>query len=45
MDEWMDVIRAGSVHSPVSAPFKVEHKIHVDFSSDSGFVGLPSEWY
>eukprot|EP01094_Clydonella_sp_ATCC50884_P030526 TRINITY_DN99_c1_g1_i3.p1 TRINITY_DN99_c1_g1~~TRINITY_DN99_c1_g1_i3.p1 ORF type:complete len:420 (-),score=141.45 TRINITY_DN99_c1_g1_i3:178-1437(-) len=28
----------------VSTPFNVEHQIHVDFNSDSGFSGLPSEW-
>lgn len=28
----------------VSTPFNVEHQIHVDFTSDSGFSGLPSEW-
>jgi len=28
----------------VGTPFNVEHNIHVDFNSETGFVGLPSEW-
>lgn len=28
----------------VSAPFNLEHGIHVDFNSTSGFSGLPKEW-
>jgi len=28
----------------VSAPFNLQHGIHVDFNSSTGFSGLPSEW-
>jgi len=28
----------------VSKPFSVQHDIHVDFDSDTGFKGLPDEW-
>uniref|UniRef100_A0A6B2L4V6 non-specific serine/threonine protein kinase n=1 Tax=Arcella intermedia TaxID=1963864 RepID=A0A6B2L4V6_9EUKA len=28
----------------VSTPFAVQHGIHVDFNSTTGFSGLPSEW-
>ena len=28
----------------VSMPRNVKHKVHVDFSSDTGFEGLPPEW-
>jgi Protein kinase domain/P21-Rho-binding domain len=28
----------------VSAPYNVQHEIHVDFDSASGFSGLPPEW-
>jgi len=28
----------------VSHPFNVQHNIHVDFNSSTGFSGLPSEW-
>eukprot|EP01099_Mayorella_cantabrigiensis_P008285 TRINITY_DN76_c0_g1_i4.p1 TRINITY_DN76_c0_g1~~TRINITY_DN76_c0_g1_i4.p1 ORF type:complete len:450 (-),score=130.28 TRINITY_DN76_c0_g1_i4:273-1565(-) len=28
----------------VTSPFNVQHNIHVDFSTDSGFKGLPKEW-
>ena len=27
-----------------STPFNVSHQIHVDFDSETGFRGLPSEW-
>eukprot|EP01121_Diplochlamys_sp_Union-15-3_P014911 TRINITY_DN481_c0_g3_i1.p1 TRINITY_DN481_c0_g3~~TRINITY_DN481_c0_g3_i1.p1 ORF type:complete len:764 (+),score=155.36 TRINITY_DN481_c0_g3_i1:104-2293(+) len=28
----------------VSAPFNVQHDVHVDFNSTTGFSGLPGEW-
>lgn len=28
----------------VSPPFSVQHNVHVDFDSDTGFKGLPPEW-
>ena len=28
----------------ISVPFNASHRIHVDFSSSTGFVGLPPEW-
>jgi len=44
MDEWMEVIKKRSDFCVVGSPFNVEHNIHVDFNSETGFVGLPSEW-
>ena len=38
-DSWMD-----DDSCVVSPPFSVQHNIHVDFNSDSGFTGLPKEW-
>jgi len=42
--EWRDAIDAGSEYSSVSAPYNVQHEIHVDFDSATGFSGLPREW-
>ena len=28
----------------VSLPFDLQHNIHVDFDSETGFVGLPPDW-
>jgi len=42
--EWMEAIEAGSEYSSVSAPYNVQHEIHVDFDSATGFSGLPPEW-
>jgi len=42
--EWMDAIEQGSEYSSVSAPYNVQHEIHVDFDSETGFSGLPPEW-
>lgn len=28
----------------VGTPYNVQHHIHVDFNSRTGFVGLPPEW-
>merc|ERR1719282_343961 len=36
-DSWME-------DTIVSQPFSVQHQIHVDFDSDTGFKGLPQEW-
>eukprot|EP01088_Endostelium_zonatum_P007114 TRINITY_DN19287_c0_g1_i1.p1 TRINITY_DN19287_c0_g1~~TRINITY_DN19287_c0_g1_i1.p1 ORF type:complete len:553 (-),score=157.26 TRINITY_DN19287_c0_g1_i1:133-1791(-) len=30
--------------SGVGLPFNIRNKIHVDFNSETGFVGLPPEW-
>jgi len=40
----MDAIEQGSEYSSVSAPYNVQHEIHVDFDSETGFSGLPPEW-
>jgi len=42
--QWMAAIEAGSEYSSVSAPYNVQHEIHVDFDSATGFSGLPPEW-
>eukprot|EP01119_Soliformovum_irregulare_P008600 TRINITY_DN21704_c0_g1_i1.p1 TRINITY_DN21704_c0_g1~~TRINITY_DN21704_c0_g1_i1.p1 ORF type:complete len:488 (+),score=109.34 TRINITY_DN21704_c0_g1_i1:28-1491(+) len=42
--EWLAAIESGSEYSSVSAPYNVQHEIHVDFDSATGFSGLPKEW-
>ena len=32
------------VEHTVSDPFNMKHNVHVDFTTKTGFVGLPSEW-
>jgi hypothetical protein len=44
VDDWMKAIEKASEYSCVSSPYNVEHKIHVDFNSATGFSGLPPEW-
>jgi len=41
---WLKAIEQGSEYSSVSAPYNVQHEIHVDFDSTTGFTGLPPEW-
>jgi len=42
--EWMAAIDNAVAAQCVSEPFNVQHNVHVDFNSDTGFSGLPSEW-
>ena len=35
--EWIDAVLAASEYSSVSAPYNVQHEIHVDFDSATGF--------
>jgi hypothetical protein len=44
MDTWVNAIKKGSLYFQASNPFDVVHPIHVDFTSETGFVGLPHEW-
>eukprot|EP01127_Copromyxa_protea_P005374 TRINITY_DN15312_c0_g1_i1.p1 TRINITY_DN15312_c0_g1~~TRINITY_DN15312_c0_g1_i1.p1 ORF type:complete len:484 (+),score=103.94 TRINITY_DN15312_c0_g1_i1:376-1827(+) len=45
MDDWMNAITEGAESKwKVTGPFNVGHTIHVDFTSETGFVGLPQEW-
>lgn len=44
MDDWIEAINAGRNFYSVSSPFDLQHHIHVDFNSETGFVGLPNEW-
>ena len=44
LDEWVEAINAGRNFYSVSSPFDLQHNIHVDFNSETGFVGLPNEW-
>lgn len=37
-------LAAAEVEYSVSSPYNVKHQIHVDFSSATGFSGLPKEW-
>jgi len=41
---WIKAVDKGSEYSVVGTPFNVENKIHVDYSSATGFSGLPPEW-
>lgn len=43
-EQWMKALEKGAEYSCVSSPYNVEHKIHVDFNSATGFSGLPPEW-
>ena len=43
-EEWVRAIEKGSCGGGVSAPFDVQHNVHVDFDSDTGFKGLPEDW-
>jgi hypothetical protein len=43
---WLDAIEtAAQSASNVSAPFNLEHRIHVDWHSASGLTGLPPAWH
>jgi len=44
MDHWISAIKKGSQFCEVGDPFDVGHTLHVDFTSETGFVGLPPEW-
>mmetsp|Transcript_29622 Transcript_29622/g.33002 ORF Transcript_29622/g.33002 Transcript_29622/m.33002 type:complete len:487 (-) Transcript_29622:165-1625(-) len=44
MEDWIYAVKSGSDYCVVGDPFNVEHNIHVDFNSETGFVGLPAEW-
>ncbi len=40
----MEVLVEAAKYDPVSSPFNVQHQVHVDFDSETGFSGLPVEW-
>eukprot|EP01099_Mayorella_cantabrigiensis_P006365 TRINITY_DN527_c0_g2_i1.p1 TRINITY_DN527_c0_g2~~TRINITY_DN527_c0_g2_i1.p1 ORF type:complete len:492 (-),score=106.24 TRINITY_DN527_c0_g2_i1:93-1568(-) len=44
LTEWMKFIQEAAEFDCVSSPFNVEHHIHVDFNTQTGFSGLPPEW-
>jgi hypothetical protein len=44
MEAWMKAINKGALFYEVGGPFDIEHPIHVDFTSETGLVGLPPEW-
>jgi len=44
LKDWLSAIESASEYSSVSAPYNVQHEIHVDFDSATGFTGLPPEW-
>jgi len=44
LNEWMKFIQEAAEFDCVSSPFNVEHHIHVDFNTQTGFSGLPPEW-
>lgn len=33
-----------NINCEISTPFGFQHNVHVDYNSDTGFSGLPSEW-
>lgn len=43
-EEWVQAIESASCVAGVSAPFDIQHNVHVDFDSDTGFKGLPADW-
>lgn len=43
-DAWVEAIKNAAECESVSLPFDVQHNIHVDFNSETGFSGLPPEW-
>eukprot|EP01095_Lingulamoeba_sp_RSL-Kostka_P011926 TRINITY_DN464_c0_g2_i3.p1 TRINITY_DN464_c0_g2~~TRINITY_DN464_c0_g2_i3.p1 ORF type:complete len:497 (-),score=192.33 TRINITY_DN464_c0_g2_i3:35-1525(-) len=43
-NDWMESIENAAELCGVSEPFGVQHEIHVDFSTQTGFSGLPKEW-
>lgn len=43
-DEWIRALEKGSEYSCVSTPYNLEHNVHVDFNSATGFSGIPPEW-
>lgn len=44
MDEWIRALEKGAEYSCVSSPYNLEHNVHVDFNSATGFSGIPPEW-
>jgi hypothetical protein len=44
-ESWMSAIRqaASLIPSVVSGPYEVQHRVHVDFDSSTGYKGLPPE--
>jgi hypothetical protein len=43
MDSWIQALEKASQHQAVGEA-AWDHKIHVDFKTTTGFVGLPAEW-
>lgn len=43
-ESWVNALTEAAKFEAVSSPFNVQHHIHVDFDSETGFSGLPSEW-
>eukprot|EP01103_Thecamoeba_quadrilineata_P006349 TRINITY_DN16076_c0_g1_i1.p1 TRINITY_DN16076_c0_g1~~TRINITY_DN16076_c0_g1_i1.p1 ORF type:complete len:477 (-),score=70.66 TRINITY_DN16076_c0_g1_i1:101-1531(-) len=43
LSSWINAIESASSWDIVSQPFDVEHNIHVDFNSETGFRGLPPD--
>lgn len=44
MSDWIEAVISGKNFYNVSTPYELNHIIHVNFNSDTGFVGLPPEW-
>jgi len=44
VDEWIRAFEKGAEYSCVSTPYNLEHNVHVDFNSATGFSGIPPEW-
>lgn len=43
-EEWIRALEKGAEYSCVSTPYNLEHNVHVDFNSATGFSGIPPEW-
>ena len=44
-EEWIQAIEKGNLGGGVSGPFDVQHNVHVDFKSETGFVVIFSLIY
>jgi hypothetical protein len=44
MKSWIAALEKGAEFCMVGKPFNVERTVHVNFDSETGFEGLPTEW-
>eukprot|EP00026_Physarum_polycephalum_P004914 Phypoly_transcript_04940.p1 GENE.Phypoly_transcript_04940~~Phypoly_transcript_04940.p1 ORF type:complete len:546 (+),score=64.84 Phypoly_transcript_04940:332-1969(+) len=44
VDEWIRALEKGSEYSCIGTPFNLEHSVHVNHDSVTGYSGLPAGW-